>query len=232
MVCAVRLTVNVDCWGPSSDCSAAPRGQVLKQDIKDEELFHKLSPQTAGLFSCSQGFHTVKYYNNIDTVPELQMYWVKLGNWKEVSEYSDDDFFKMWIYSKFVKRLRTKKKENVKILLYSFIITIINWTLTLGLSLMELLLDLSHSLFRFSQIPNLFTIPLFWYFFSLLLFFSFLSLCAYLLFSHLFTAAQSLTALFHSCPTVSLCPPGGLSHRGRHSKRRFRLWICRGHIDV
>lgn len=150
MVCAVRLTVNVDCWGPSSDCSAAPRGQVLKQDIKDEELFHKLSPQTAGLFSCSQGFHTVKYYNNIDTVPELQMYWVKLGNWKEVSEYSNDDFFKIWMYSKFVKRLRTKKKENVKILLYSFIITIINWTLTLGLSLMELLLDLSHSLFRFS----------------------------------------------------------------------------------
>lgn len=34
--------------------------------------------------------------------------------------------------------------------MYSFIITIINWTLTLGLSLMELLLDLSHSLFRFS----------------------------------------------------------------------------------
>lgn len=114
VVCAVRLTVNVDCWGPSSDCSAAPRGQVLKQDIKDEELFHKLSPQTAGLFSCSQGFHTVKYYNNIDTVPELQMYWVKLGNWKEVSEYSNDDFFKIWMYSKFVKRLRTKKKRKCK----------------------------------------------------------------------------------------------------------------------
>lgn len=86
---------------------------MLKQDIKDEELFHKLSPQTAGLFSCSQGFHTVKYYNNIDTVPELQMYWVKLGNWKEVSEYSNDDFFKIWMYSKFVKRLRTKKKKKM-----------------------------------------------------------------------------------------------------------------------
>lgn len=32
------------------------------------------------------------------------------------------------------------------------------------------------------------------------------------------------------CVLLSLL--GGLSHRGRHSQRRFRLWVCRGNTAV
>lgn len=66
-----------------------------------------------------------------------------------------------------------------------------------------------------------------------------LSVCAYLLFSHLVTFVWSLTALFSPCsshPTshlsVFLSAPGGLSHGGWYSERRFRLWVCRGNTDV
>ena len=61
-------------------------------------------------------------------------------------------------------------------------------------------------------------------------------LCLFALFRSVLFYLLTALPLPWSQPASPLCvlcsPPGGLSHRGRHSKRRFRLWVCRGNAAV
>lgn len=96
--------------------------------------------------------------------------------------------------------------------------------LTRGISLMKLFFWFSFTLC--SLLPK--SLPFYLYLYSSVPCIH----CAYLAFSYLFPSVSSLMALFfcpsspltsHPILSMFLSPQGGLSHRGRHSKRRFRL---------
>lgn len=115
-----------------------------------------------------------------------------------------------------------------------FKVFIIRLYLTRGLSLMKLFLlfflplcshlpkCLSSISLSSSRISLFFSVPCV---LPLLLCLSalFISVHYCFIFDGSFSLAPSTSSHPACHPSVSLSPPGGLSHRGRHSKRRFRL---------